>query len=167
MASRFFDDANEPKEHPFTWTTPVGWTEGTVSKMRLIDFRFGPNGEGECYLTALPQDGGGAAANLNRWRGQLGQSPLGQSEIDALPKKTLLGAEGIFLTVDGDFKGMGDAADAKKDYRLLGVLLPNDQLTIFVKLTGPKALVEANAAGFESFCASLKFRGKSEAIPSH
>jgi hypothetical protein len=167
-STRFYDDRKEtPKENPLAWTKPEAWTEAPASQMRLINFTFGPAAEGECYLTAMPGDAGGIAANLNRWRGQLSQPPLSDAELAALPKKKLMGAEGLFLSVDGAFKGMGDAADAKADYRLVGVLLPNPELTIFVKMTGPRALVEQNMTAFDTFCQSVQFRGKSEAVPSH
>jgi hypothetical protein len=165
-STRFYHDQPK-KEHPLVWKTPEGWNPAEASQMRLINFTFGPESEGECYLTALQGDGGGAEANLNRWRGQVGQPPLTAAEISALPKRKLMGSEGYFLSVDGEFKGMGDAKDAKKDYRLVGLLLPNPELTMFVKMTGPRALLEQQMAAFDTFCQSLQFRAKSEAVPSH
>jgi hypothetical protein len=172
-ATRFYDDtvaAEEEegeKQNPLAWVTPAGWSEQKTSQMRLINLSFGPNAEGECYLTAIPGDAGGIAANLNRWRGQMSQPNLTDAEITALPKKPLMGAEAMFLTVDGDFKGMGDAANAQKDQRLVGLLMPNPELTIFIKMTGPKALVEQNMAAFDAFCQSVQFRGKAQPVPSH
>lgn len=168
-ATRFFDETKEEPEggnqHPLVWTTPVGWTEGAPSQMRLIDFKLGPNQEGECYLTAMPGTAGGLAANLNRWRTQMGQPPLTEEEIDKLPRKSLLGTPSHFLSIDGDFKGVG-AENAQTGYRMLGMIQQAPELTIFVKMTGPKDLVEKNAAAFELFCASVQFRKKSN-IPMH
>ena len=39
---------------------------------------------------------------------------------------------------------------------MLGLIHSAEQATIFVKLTGPKALVEQNTAAFDSFCQSIK-----------
>ena len=38
----------------------------------------------------------------------------------------------------------------------MGLIHSAEQATIFVKLTGPKALVEANAAAFDAFCQSIQ-----------
>ena len=166
-SARFFDeDKNEPKENPLVWKSPEGWKEGRASQMRLIDFKFGPADEGECYLSAMPGPAGGLVANINRWRTQMGQPPLTDAEIDKLPRKPLMGGESHFVVVDGAFKGMG-AESAKTGYRLLGLIQQAPELTIFVKMTGPKDLVDQNTAAFDAFCASVQFRGKTEKVPSH
>lgn len=158
---RFYDDGSSedsgPREHPLVWTTPAGWTEGQVTQMRLIDLKFGPNSEGECYLSAMPGPAGGVAANLNRWRGQLGLEPLSEADIEKLPKKPFMGTEAYYLVADGDYKNVGQEA-ASKDYRLVGLLQQAPELTLFVKMTGPRALVEANMVAFEGFVASINFR---------
>lgn len=174
-AARFYDqeaqqqaeDPNAPQQHPLVWVRPEGWVEKPSSQMRLIDFRFGPKEEGECYLAALPGPAGGLAANINRWRGQIGATPLSDEEIEKLPRKSFLGGPAHFVTVDGSFKGMGDEASAKQDYRLVGLIHQASELTLFIKMTGPKALVEENTAKFEAFCQSVQFRKKAEKIPSH
>jgi hypothetical protein len=168
-ATRFFDETKEEttgeRQHPLVWTTPEGWTENPPSQMRLIDFKIGPKQEVECYLSAMPGPAGGLAANLNRWRSQMGQQPLSEEEIEKLPRKTLLGTQAHFLSVDGDFKGVG-AESAQSGYRMLGLIQQAPELTIFVKMTGPKDLVEKNTAAFEAFCASVQFRKKTD-IPMH
>ncbi len=163
-AARFFDE--DRKEHPLVWDSPPGWLPGRPTQMRLIDFKLGAEGEGECYLSALPGPAGGLAANINRWRTQMGQPPITEADIEKLPHKPLMGSEAYFVTVEGDFKGMGAEA-AQKGYKLLGLISQAPELTIFVKMTGPKDLVDKNAAAFDAFCASVQFRGKTEQVPSH
>ncbi len=164
---RFYDDAEpeqpEGQQRPsfrdlLTWTVPEGWSESATpdaAGMRLLDLRFGPAGEGECYISLMPGNAGGLEANVNRWRTQMGQAAYTAEEIDKLPKKPFFNREGAFVAFDGDFKGFG-AAEAKTGYRLLGLIHSTEQATIFVKLTGPKALVEQNAAAFDAFCQSIK-----------
>ena len=163
-ATRFYDDANEePAKRPsfrelLTWTIPEGWSESTTPDpmgMRLLDLRFGPNHEGECYISLMPGPAGGLEANVNRWRTQMGQPPYTVEEIANLPKKPFFNRDATFVAFDGDFKGFGAEA-AKTGYRMLGLIHSADQATIFVKLTGPKALVEQNAAAFDAFCQSIK-----------
>jgi len=174
-AARFYDNAAQepaedpdaPREHPLLWVTPAGWSEKPVSQMRLIDLSFGPAQEGECYLAALPGPAGGLSANLNRWRAQMSLPPLSDAEIESLQRKNFLGGPAHFISVEGDFKGMGDEASAKKGYKLLGLIHQASELTLFIKMTGPKELVEQNSAAFDAFCQSVQFRKKAGAIPQH
>jgi hypothetical protein len=163
-ATRFFDDAKEdPQQRPdfrslLTWTIPDGWSENTTPDpmgMRLLDLRFGPGKEGECYISLMPGSAGGLEANVSRWRTQMGQPAYTPDEIAQLPKKPFFNREATFVAFDGDFKGFGAEA-AKTGYRMLGLIHSADQATIFVKLIGPKALVEQNAAAFDAFCQSIK-----------
>jgi hypothetical protein len=155
----------QPREPqlPWVWDTPMGWKETPVDPsspaagMRLINLSFGPNGEGECYLSMMPGEAGGLEANVNRWRKQMGLPEWSQEELAKLPTKKLFGHESTFVSFDGDFKGMGDA-EAKKDYRMLGLVQPTPQFTLFVKMTGPKDLVAANEAAFDQFCQSIDIK---------
>lgn len=145
--------------NPFRWTTPEGWTENTSSRMRVINLSFGPSGEGECYLTALPGEGGGIAMNVNRWRGQMGLEELTAEEIAALPEKPLLGTSAKFVDLRGDFGGMTlpgtEESPKKTGYRMLGLIQQQSQFTFFVKMTGPASLVAENETAFDSFTQSI------------
>lgn len=163
-ATRFFDDAKEEQQQRpdfrslLTWTIPEGWSENATPDpmgMRLLDLRFGPDKEGECYISLMPGSAGGLEANVNRWRTQMGQAAYTPDEIAKLPKKPFFNREATFVAFDGDFKGFGAEA-AKTGYRMLGLIHSAEQATIFVKLTGPKALVEQNTAAFDAFCQSIK-----------
>jgi len=163
-STRFFDDAKEKEQarpnfrELLTWKAPEGWTESATpdpSGMRMLDLRFGPNQEGECYISLMPGPAGGLEANVNRWRTQMGQAPYTADEISKLSKKPFFNRDATFVAFDGDFKGFG-AEQARTGYRLLGLIHSADQATIFVKLTGPKALVDQNAAAFDTFCQSIK-----------
>jgi hypothetical protein len=137
------------------YDTPEGWTEKPGSMMRDINFTFGPNGEGECYVARLPGAGGGLAANVNRWRGQMAAAPLSEEELAALPTRSLFGQPARFVSVDGSFSpGMG-SDQSFPDYRLMGLILAGEAGAVFVKMTGPKALVEQNSAAFDQFVTSL------------
>lgn len=165
-AVRFFDnqpDPAAPKENPLSWATPEGWKESpadaasTMGGMRLINLSFGPNGEGECYLSAMPGTAGGLEANVNRWRTQMGLPAFTPEELAKLPTKKFLNRDSTFVSFDGDFKGMGEA-EAKKGYRLVGLVQPAPEFTLFVKMTGPKELVAANEAAFDQFCQSISIK---------
>lgn len=140
-----------------TWTTPEGWVRAERSQMRPVNLTFGPNAEGECYLSILPGGAGGVLANVNRWRKQMGQPEIGEDELEQLPKKILMGIPGVFVEVDGAYTNVG-STESKDDHRLIGVVATLGEAGLFVKMVGPKSLVEANTAGFDEFVSSLKLR---------
>lgn len=162
-AERFFDTKPPeppPAQNPLAWATPEGWTEATTGSaggMRLIDLRFGPNQEGECYLSLMPGTAGGLAANVNRWRSQMGLPAYTDEELAALPKKTFVGRDATFVAFDGDFKAVG-AETASQDFRMLGLVQEAPEFTLFVKMTGPRELVLQNEAAFEKFASSITLR---------
>ena len=142
---------------PLSWETPAGWVQAERSQMRPINLRFGPNGEGECYLSMLPGGAGGTAANVNRWRKQMGQPELPEADMAALPKRVLMGIEGVFVSLDGAYTNVG-SAEATPDQRLSGVIAALGEVGLFVKMVGPKELVEANQSAFDQFVKSLSLR---------
>ena len=142
---------------PLSWETPAGWVQAERSQMRPINLRFGPNGEGECYLSMLPGGAGGTTANVNRWREQMGQPEMPEAEVAALPKRVLMGIEGVFVSLDGAYTNVG-SAEATPDQRLMGVVAALGEVGLFVKMVGPKALVEANQSAFDQFVKSLSLR---------
>jgi hypothetical protein len=142
---------------PLSWETPAGWVQAERSQMRPINLRFGPNGEGECYLSMLPGGAGGTTANVNRWRKQMGQPEMPEAEVAALPKRVLMGIEGVFVSLDGAYTNVG-SAEATPDQRLMGVVAALGEVGLFVKMVGPKALVEANQSAFDQFVKSLSLR---------
>lgn len=142
---------------PLSWETPAGWVQAERSQMRPINLKFGPNGEGECYLSMLPGGAGGTAANVNRWRKQMGQPDLPEEEISAMPKRVLMGIEGVFVSLDGAYTNVG-SAEALPDQRLMGIVAALGEVGLFVKMVGPKDLVAANQAAFDQFVDSLRLR---------
>lgn len=167
-SQRFGDQGQEQapgvppnREELFSWVVPEGWTDvsnnGAGAGMRLIDLRFGPNQEGECFLSMIPGSAGGLEANLNRWRKQMGQPDYTPEQFATLPKKTLLGQEASYVDFEGDFTNVG-SAEALKGYRLVGLIHQAPAFSLFVKMTGPKELVESNLAAFEQFANSITLK---------
>lgn len=165
--------AAEPREavrgEPlFDYVVPEGWEELPPSEMRPANLRPAGDPDAECYLSYLAGDGGGLLANVNRWREQqMGLSPIGDEELAALPESTVLGARGVVVELEGSFRGMG-AEDVRPGWKLVGLVVPGSSFspewpfTIFVKLTGPAALVDAERAAFEEFVASLALHAPEE-----
>ncbi|MCC6796478.1 MAG: hypothetical protein IT366_15265 [Candidatus Hydrogenedentes bacterium] len=157
-AERFGMTASRPMtaaQPGFTWTTPEGWEELPAKQFRPVNLRPAADPKAECYVSKLDGAAGGLVENINRWRNQMGLEPIDEAAIATLPQKPLLGAEATYIDLDGTFGGMsGDTENA--DYKMVGLILAHDTESVFVKFTGPKALVEQELPKFEQFCASLK-----------
>ncbi len=68
------------------WTTPTDWAEQPGAGMRAATFQIGgPNSKLECSVITLPSDDPKSdeylLSNINRWRGQIGLSPIGKSDL--------------------------------------------------------------------------------------
>jgi hypothetical protein len=118
------------------WVLPKGWTEAPGSGMRYATLTPPGGGKAEMSVVVMPGPAGGEAANVNRWRGQIGLPPLEEDALGALRKAvpskagpvavydfTSLGESktrtvaGLLATADGNiwfFKLMGDAEPVGK-----------------------------------------------------
>ncbi|MCC6699209.1 MAG: hypothetical protein IT365_26530 [Candidatus Hydrogenedentes bacterium] len=142
---------------PFEWSVPEGWTEAPSSQMRLVNLVPGGDSRAECYLTVLPGSGGGVEANVNRWRNQMSLEPLSAEEFAALPKKPLLGEEAVYVEFDGVYKGMSGDQN-QPDFKMVGLILGVRDSGVFVKMLGPKDLIDKELGRFHEFCESLKIK---------
>ena len=138
----------------FAWTMPAGWSQLPTRSMHLLDMKAGPDKDVECSLSTA---GGSVLDNVNRWRSQFGQPPLEEAALAKFARQPLLGLEAVRVEVEGAYAGMGGAKGAapKEGFKLLGLIAPANGQQVFVKMTGPKAAVEAQAAAFDQFAGSL------------
>lgn len=148
-----------PAAAAFTWDLPEGWK--VLPRAQFRDANFGVTGREhlECYVTVLPGGGGGIAANLNRWRGQMGQEPLSGADIAALPRAMLLGVEAVKVHIDGTFKGAGAEGGG---YTMIAVAAERSGAVVTAKLVGPSADVQAESPHFDALIASLRPGGAPE-----
>lgn len=147
---------------PFRYVTPDGWeVRPPIDKQGVhipLVFRVTANGgEAEATAMPLPDNGGGLAFNVNRWRRQVGLPPVADEQIrrDARSLKV-----GDTEAVSVDLSGPG--LDAPK--RILGILLPHGKKeTWFFTLKGPPDLVGKEQSHFEAFVKSVRFDGEAGA----
>jgi hypothetical protein len=145
--------APEEPSGSVTYDVPTGWRERPSTQMRYADFQLGDDPRAECYLSILPGEAGGMAANVNRWRGQMGLAPITEREVELLPKRPILGRDATLVELVGEFSGM--SGDPQPDFALLGAIFSVPEGTLFVKMTGPREVVARERGGFDAFCASL------------
>lgn len=131
---------------------PQGWVAGAPGGMRMLSFTA-PGGI-DVSVTSLGGAGGGLAANLDRWREQLGLAPLTPAELAALPRRTVLGSDdAVAIDFRGAWRGGGqEIAQA----RMLGIVVTQPGGTLFVKAVGAATAVDAQVRAFDAFVASLR-----------
>ncbi|HVE42515.1 MAG TPA: hypothetical protein VNM14_21730 [Planctomycetota bacterium] len=133
----------------FTFERPPGWRENPQpEKQRVFEF----DAEGALVtFTIMGGEGGGLAANIDRWRTQAGLEPLGEQAVarSATPIR-FVGAEGWLVEAIG------------KDRAILGVISLNSQFSMFLKMDGPPSAVVAQRDTFTRVAQSLQMRGRNE-----
>jgi hypothetical protein len=148
---------------PFVWDLPPGWKDRPDPQQRRVgSFVVGGNDDGDCSIALLAGDAGGVAANVNRWRKQMGLGALPAETVKRLPTRSILGRPATIVAAEGSYTGMGDARP-RANFKLLGAILVletgRQTATVFVKMVGPRALVDAESAHFAALCDSIEIAG--------
>ena len=124
---------------------PALWTPVTAGQMQLAKFAVPARGSARAEVTVsiFPSDTGGALANVNRWRRQIGLDPV--TEADLPQQITILDPPNpqAFLT---DQKNNGQ--------QLVAAVVPRDGKWFFYKLLGHAAAVEPEKDAFVAFVKS-------------
>jgi hypothetical protein len=136
------------------WQVPAGWQEVAAGQFLVAKFMVtGPDrAQAAVNVSMSGGDGGGFAGNVNRWRGQLGLSPLAGEELN----KTL----SAFDTSDGkaslvDFNGTD--ARTGQSARLVAAIVRQGGRTWFYKLMGNQKVVENQKDAFTKFVQTAKY----------
>jgi len=116
---------------------------------RLASFRISGSDGGEAVadmgVTVFPGAAGGLLANVNRWRNEMGQPPLGEGQLAEALREVELGGHTIQLM-----------DTASEERRTLGGILPLATETWFFKLSGPLAIVGEQESAFLDYLAGLQ-----------
>jgi hypothetical protein len=142
---------------PFEYKMPEGWVRNRPRKMTMgmilevIDVNNPKDDDekAEVTFTNFAKDGGGLGPNINRWRKQIELPEL--DDIDAVNltmKWDVVGVKASFVDLDNP--------DGPERNRTLGVIIPLENSTWFIKMSGPSEWVGENKQKFEDFVKSLK-----------
>jgi hypothetical protein len=129
------------------WTVPSDWKEVSGGQFLVAKFLIN-DGAVTLNVSSSVGDGGGLAANVNRWRGQLGLAPV--TEVSAVPVQISAGKAG---RVDMD----GTDAQTGKPAKLIGIVVTQAGRTWFYKLMGDPAVVQSQQAVFLQFVQGVKY----------
>ena len=136
-----------------TWTVPAGWQEGPLAQFLVAKYVIhGTAGaQAAVNISQLAGDGGGLLPNVNRWRTQLGQPPLAESDLLNLPTVDASGGKATVIEFAGTDGRTGKPA------RLVGLVLPLGAQTWFYKLMGDAELVAQQKEALTRFVQSATY----------
>lgn len=136
------------------WQTPAGWTELPAGQMRVASFsvKNKDNQEAQTSIIPLPNLAGKDLDNVNRWRGQVGLEPINASILATqVQTVTIAGTDGHLYDM------AGTPPDQNQVTRILGAILNREEMTWFIKMTGPDTLVASQKNIFIDFLKNLSF----------
>lgn len=131
------------------FTVPANWKVQTPGAMQLAKYvPDGADGKVEITVAVLPGDGGGTAANVNRWRRQLGLPPQAENELlAALKPLQVSGAETYFADLENPDTGK----------RMLAAGVLRGGRSWFYKCMGDTAAVAAEQQAFVRFVETTQY----------
>ena len=149
-ATGVFAETSEIKVGSFTFTAPEGWKQvPPPSPMRKaqLEIARGPEKAEVTFFHFGADQGGTAADNVARWFAQFpGSDDKRKTEtVQAGPVKI------TFAMTEGTFSsGMpGGPTTPMTGYALCGAILESADGSVFVKMTGPEAVVKASTEAFK------------------
>jgi hypothetical protein len=136
------------------WQVPAGWQEVAAGGVLVAKFMVpGPDNSQAAVNVSMSQgDGGGLAGNVNRWRGQLGLSPVAGADLtQAISEVDTAGGKASVVDFSGTDARTGQSA------RLVGAVVSQSNRTWFYKLMGNAQVVESQKSAFTKFVQTAKY----------
>jgi hypothetical protein len=136
------------------WNVPAKWVETAPRAMVFKSFSVADDAGAKAEITVsfFPGDVGGTLANVNRWRGQMGQKPVEQSQLNGVTE-SLAAVEGKATLVDF----MGVNGKSGQPARLVGAIVPRGDHTWFYKMTGDGKVVAGQKDNFVQFVKTVHY----------
>ena len=135
----------------FNFTQPTGWEWVEVtSSMRKAQLKVPSADKKESAEVVFfyfgPGNGGGTQANVDRWIGQFGEDKSKPKVED----RTIKGHRVTYVEVEGTYmSGMpGGARTPQPKSMLEGAIIESKDGNVFVKMTGPAAIVKGAKDAF-------------------
>jgi hypothetical protein len=135
------------------WTLPAGWQEKQGGgEMRYATLTPPGAGKAEVTVIRLPGPAGGELANVNRWRNQIGLTPLTEPQLASARK--------ILKTAAGDLAVYDFASEPPKKLRTVAGFASIAGETWFLKLTGDADAVASVRPSFLDLLGSLRLEAR-------
>lgn len=156
--------AETVKVGSFTFTIPDGWRSVTPSspmRKAQLEVARGPEKADVTFFDFGPGQGGSTADNIARWYAQ-----FPGSEKNRITENVQVGAVKItFAMTDGTFSsGMpGGPTTPMPGYALCGAIMETAEGSVFIKMTGPDAVVKASLQAFKKMVSDAAKTGATKA----
>lgn len=128
----------------FKWTVPPAWTAVPIGAMQVAKFSV-PEKDGakaDVSVSVFPSESGGALANVNRWRQQIGLGEVDEKGLETCTKPLDAPAGALLVDLKNPPRAM------------LGAIVPREGQWFFYKLLGDAPAVEAARGDFVQFVKS-------------
>jgi len=141
------------KVSEFTFKRPSAWewveTTSTMRKaqLKIVDSKSGASAD-VIFFHFGPGPAGGTKANVDRWLGQFQEPRL---KINARVEEVKVGEHKVtYVQAEGTYNsGMpGGPKTPLANYALAGAIIEAEAGSVFIRLTGPKALAKAASGDF-------------------
>ena len=157
----------QPAQVPLPkFTAPGAWKSVPATGMRRAEFAVG-EGATPAKLTMFefPADAGPMIAdplgNINRWRGEIGLSPLTKEALTAATQAIDVdGTPAIYAPMIPD---TSKPEESKSNEATLASIVKSGNHIWFIKLRGERELVKKSEDEFKAFLKSFKFSPEKEA----
>jgi len=142
---------------------PASWKEeAPANKMRYAQFKLKGDG-GDAELVIFTGLGGGAKANVDRWKKQF-VPPTGKTidDVCKVEEMKLEGRSATYVDISGTYLFKNPPFDPnakeerKPEYRMLAIYLDGKNDVYQIKLTGPAKTVEAQKKTFDEWVKAFK-----------
>lgn len=143
-----------PRQGGPTWTVPTGWKEINGGQFLFAKFLIAGDGDAKASVNVSMSagDGGGLLANVNRWRGQLGQGSWSEAELQKNTQEIeVLGGKATYIELSGT------DGNTEQPATTLGAKVVRNGSTWYYKLMGEPKLVAAQKENFLTFVKGVKY----------
>lgn len=135
------------------WTKPEAWSELAPTAFRKGNYVYEGSDGGKVAITvsSFPGNVGGILANVNRWRGQAGLSPITDDALEQSLSN---------LSVEGQSGQLVDILPESNDpaaVRIVAAIFLYGGESWFFKMSGPQEAVASQVPAFDGFVRELKF----------
>ena len=139
--------------------TPEGWVQQPADQFSLVKFAVRGKNDAAANITVSTLPPSEEAANVNRWRGQVGMEPASAEDVAKLREPAKIGGHDAAM-----FDLVGIAADTPKKTRIIATLARLGDDMWFFKIMGDDALVAEQKAAFTKFTATFPLPGHDHPI---
>ena len=127
--------------------TPAGWKSVPPGPMQSAKFQVPEKGtaKAEVTISVFPNSTGGTLMNVNRWRGQIGLSQIGEAELAKLVTRLDDKNPDVILV---------DMTNPDTKRQIIGAIVQRGGQWFFYKLMGDADAVSAQKEAFATFAKS-------------